>query len=154
VRTALVLVAALVLSACGGDDGDGDGNPGDIDAPVANLDGGPGDGAVAPRETSTHTLTLGPGQSDEAELRLAAGTDTIHIRIAAVANPTLAWNVHTHSAGETQILEEHSGVDAVDFVITGPANDYSFLIVNGGASLTFDVAFDLYGTATYTSGFP
>lgn len=142
---AVVVLAALALAACGDD-----GQDHDLDAPAGDGDGGI-DAPASPRETVTRSVTLGAGASDEAETRLNASGDKIRVRImTGVA--TLAWNVHTHSAGETQTLIEESGVDLVDYEIVGPPNQYSLLLVNASGTLTFDVHFDLYGQAEYLSG--
>jgi hypothetical protein len=84
-------------------------------------------------------------------MRFNAAGDKARVRIMTPV-ASLAWNVHTHNAGETQILEEESGVDMVDYEIVGPPNDYWVLLVNGSNRMTFDVALDLYGEATFTGG--
>jgi hypothetical protein len=151
VRPSLVLASliSITLAACGDDGHDHDH---DIDAPVVQNDGG-NDGVLAPRETITRNFQLTGGGVSEPEFRLNAQGDTIVVRATCDAT-TLAWNVHTHDAGETQILEEESGVDSIDYTITGPPNDYWLLLVNGTGTITCDLTIELWGTASYTSGLP
>ncbi len=137
----LLLLSLLVASACGD-------NPDPAtDAPVT-----PGeDGAVGPRETVTRSVTLNGGGAAEPEVRLNAPTDKVHFRVT-VPTPSLAWNIHTHVGGETQVLVEESGVDHIDHELTGVPGDYWLLLVNGGNRVTFDVNIDLYGEAAFTGG--
>ncbi len=139
----LALIAGAALAACGSSDDD-DGSV-QIDAPAAT------DGPPVARETVTRTITLDSGDSSEGELELVAAGDKIHVRVEASA-ATLAWNVHTHGSSGTITLEEGNAVDTIDYEITGEPGDYSFLVINGGATMTFDVNLDLYGQAAYRSG--
>jgi hypothetical protein len=137
-----VLAALLFTAACGDDDS----TPA-TDAPTGEIDAPSG----GPRETVTRSVTLNAGASKEAEVRLNAAGDKVHVRIMTPV-ASLAWNVHTHNAGETQTLIEESAVDLVDYEISGIPNDYWVLLVNGSNRMTFDVNLDLYGEATYTGG--
>jgi hypothetical protein len=143
------VLAAGGLAACGDDGHDHDH---DIDAAMGNGDGGGDpDATVAPRETVTRTISLGAGSSAEGEVALVQPGDKVRVRATADA-ATLAWNVHTHQNGATQILDEASGVDAIDFVIEGAAGDYYLLLVNASGTLGVTVDLDLYGGAQYTGG--
>lgn len=144
-----VFVVTVALAACGGGD---DPDPVAVDAPGAGSDGGgTGDAAGAPRETVTRQITLGSGEDVEAEVALVAPGDRVRVRASAPAR-TLAWNVHTHGSGGTQVLEEANAVDAIDYVIDGASGKYWLLMVNATGDLTVTVDLDLYGGATYNGG--
>lgn len=138
----LLFAALLITAACGGDP-----DPA-TDAPVGPIIDAPPGG---PRETVTRSVTLNPGAAVEAEMRFNAAGDKARVRVMTPV-ASLAWNVHTHNAGDTQILVEDSGVDQIDYEIVGPPNDYWLLLVNGSNRMTFDVNLDLYGEAEFTGG--
>lgn len=145
----VIAVVAASLAACAGDDG----HDHDHDLPVdaAAAGDGAGDAAVAPRETVNRQISLGPGASAEAELALVAAGDRAHVRVTAGA-ATLAWNLHTHQAGQTQVLAEGNAVSFIDHVIDGPVGPYWLLLVNGAGTLEVTVNLELYGQAQYTGG--
>lgn len=138
----LLLLALLLTPACGDD------NPDPVtDAPVTPGDDGP----AGPRETITRSVTLNGGGAAEPEVRLNTPTDKVHFRVM-LPTASLAWNIHTHLDNETQIVIEESGVDHIDYQLTGVPGDYWLLLVNGGNRVTFDVNIDLYGEAAYNGG--
>lgn len=148
---ALAVLVATSLAACGGHDDDHDHPDAAASGDGGGGDGGGGDAAATPRETVTRIVTLGAGASREGEVALVAAGDQVHVRATASA-ATLAWNVHTHDSGGTQILEEGNAVAAIDYVIEGTPGDYWLLLVNGTGSNTVEVNLDLYGQAQYTGG--
>ena len=147
---AFAVLVATSFAACGGHDDDHD----HTDAATSGDGGGDGggvDAAATPRETVTRAVALGAGASREGEVALVAAGDKVHVRATASA-ATLAWNVHIHDSGGTQILVEGNAVAAVDYVIEGNPGDYWLLLVNGTGTLSVEVNLDLYGQAQYTGG--
>ena len=141
----MVLLPLLVLAACG-DDGGGTVDPPDADPGAP--DAGPPDAAI-PAQVEMRTLTLAPGGSAEGVFE-AGPDDRVHILLGA-ATPTIAWNIHGHVGGDTQIIVMEDDVMMVDYWYDPESQTDWFLqpVNSGNVTLMIDVTIELYGGATF-----
>ena len=142
----LLVVTCLALGGCkGGDDAGPTEAP---DAAVATGDAGPADAAV-PAAVETRSLTLAPGGSAEGVFE-AGPDDEVHILMSA-ATPDIAWNIHGHVGGGTQIIVMDDNVMTVDYWYDpeSQADWYLQPVNSGNVTLTIDVTIELYGGATF-----
>ena len=125
----LGLAIALLLAACGGDDG---GTP--VDA--APIDQGTGIDA-APRQLIMETQSLVPGELVEGIM--TGGPDyyaVIHLE-APVAE--LDWNIHGHEGGGTQNVYEELNQTRVDYVFRPTSETDWWLLVRNSGPTAMDV---------------
>jgi hypothetical protein len=135
-----LIVLALWVAACGGDDHD---HMHPVDAAAAS-DGSAAD--AAPAQIVTEQKTLAPGEIIEATL-ISGPDDRADLHFTS-SPAELDWNIHGHAGGGTQTVAEGFNQTQVDYSFTPSAQaDWYLLLRNsGGAPLTVDVRIELYGS--------
>lgn len=135
------VVLALLLAACGGDDGGS--TP--VDAAPVDV---PAD--AVPRQVVMENVPLVVNEIAEAIL-VGGATDYAHITMTAGGAP-LDWNLHGHANGSTQVVQEELGVTSVDYVFLPSAQaDWYLLLRNKGQTdVTVQLRIELYGEMTWS----
>ena len=141
IRMALAL--AVLASACGGDD-----DPVAIDADVNAPDAGP-DALPEPAHVEEMTFNLLGGRFVEAELNAGPG-DAVHVILSA-PRAEMAWNIHGHANGETQIIIEEDDVMMVDYWFWPDSQALWYVMPghSGSGTLDIEVRLELYGDAEW-----
>ena len=139
-----ILASLLAVAACGDDGHDHDHGP---DAAV-NGDATPD--AAVPADVETSALTLAPGEFVEAVFE-AGPDDRVRVLLSAPGE-SIAWNIHGHVGGETQVIVEGNDQMSVEYDYVPEAQEDWYLLVgnSSGAQTTIDVTLELYGGATFT----
>lgn len=138
-RLSILLLAALALVACGGDDHDHD-HPVDasteVDALVIDA---------APRQVIMENQTLVPGELVEG-IMTGGPQDVAVIHVEAPA-AELDWNIHGHAGGGTQtVYEEYNRMVADYAFVPSAQGDWWLLLRNSGPTdMTLSVRIELYG---------
>jgi len=131
-----VLLAALVLGACG-DDGSAMPDAATIDSAVP----------VTPRETIMSTMPLQVGELVEGTM--TGGTDPADIAVITLSapTPTMGWNIHGHANGGTQVIFEEHMKTTVAYTFDPPTQAEWYLLVRneGQANMDVTVKVELFG---------
>lgn len=124
------MLCALMLVACGGDDGS------------TLADGAP---PGTPREVITESKQLLVGEI--AETILVGGPDDRAVISVTAPAAKLDWNIHGHANGETTTVEEGFDVMSVHYTLTPPAQADWFLLLRNRdtAPMTVQIEIGLYG---------
>lgn len=141
-RSALPMLATVLLAACG-DDGGGGGIDTPVDAPSEVPD-------AAPRQVVMETKPILVGQIIEGKL-IGGRTDSAKLTFTAPV-AKLDWNVHGHANGGTQTLQEGFDVMSVSYTLMPPAQADWFLLLRNrdSAPLSVEVKIELYGNMQWT----
>jgi hypothetical protein len=130
------LMLTLLLGACGDN----------LGAPDAAL--GPGDASATdatPRQVVMDPHTLVPGEFIEGVMTGGPG-DTVGIRLTAPV-AKMAWNIHGHANGETQVVHEEFDQMTAEYVFQPTAQaDWYLLVRNDNSTdMTVQIEVALYG---------
>lgn len=137
------LVVAVLVAACGGDDG----GPKYPDAAAA-ADADLTIDAAPARETIMEVRVLEPGESVEA-IMTGGAQDAAQLHL--MAPMLLDWNIHSHSTGSpVNVYEEYDKV-TVDYLFVPPGDgDWYLMVVNSGnVTANIQVQAGLYGAMTW-----